>query len=93
MFDVAVIGCGVIGAAAAFELSKYQASVVVLEKGSEAGAHILSGAVVDPIGIDRLLPGWREEEIIPSRRQLPRTISFCSGRLAPSGCRTFSCRR
>ena len=35
--------------------------MVVLEKGAEVGAHILSGAVVDPIGIDRLLPGWRDE--------------------------------
>jgi len=30
----------------------------VVEKGSEVGAHILSGAVIDPIGLDRLLPGW-----------------------------------
>ena len=37
-------------------------SVVVLEKGSEVGAHILSGAVIDPIGLDRLLPDWRSEE-------------------------------
>jgi electron-transferring-flavoprotein dehydrogenase len=36
--------------------------VVVLEKGSEVGAHILSGAVIDPVGIDRLLPDWRQEE-------------------------------
>ncbi len=35
--------------------------MVVLEKGAEVGAHILSGAVVDPIGVDRLLPGWRDE--------------------------------
>ena len=35
--------------------------MVVLEKGSEAGAHILSGAVIDPIGLDSLLPNWREE--------------------------------
>jgi len=34
-------------------------SVVVVEKGSEVGAHILSGAVVDPIGLDRLVPDWR----------------------------------
>ena len=37
----------------------------MLEKGAEVGAHILSGAVVDPIGIDRLLPDWREEEEHP----------------------------
>src|SRR5262249_49254487 len=39
-----------------------EASVVVVEKGSEVGAHILSGAVIDPIGLDRLLPDWRKGE-------------------------------
>src|SRR5690606_3168756 len=37
-------------------------SVVVLEKGSEVGAHILSGAVIDPAGLDRLFPDWRDED-------------------------------
>jgi electron-transferring-flavoprotein dehydrogenase len=37
-------------------------TVVVLEKGAEVAAHILSGAVVDPVGVDRLLPGGREDE-------------------------------
>ena len=36
--------------------------MVIVEKGAEVGAHILSGAVIDPIGLDRLLPGWRDEE-------------------------------
>jgi electron-transferring-flavoprotein dehydrogenase len=54
----------------------------VLEKGAEVGAHILSGAVVDPIGIDRLLPGWREEAIIPSRPR-SRTDHFLL--LGPAG--------
>ena len=40
-------------------------SVVVVEKGSEVGAHILSGAVIDPIGLDRLLPDWREDPDTP----------------------------
>ena len=35
-------------------------SVVIVEKGSEVGAHILSGAVIDPIGLDRLIPDWRD---------------------------------
>ena len=43
---------------------------MVLEKGAEVGAHILSGAVVDPIGIDRLLPGWREEEGHPFKTEV-----------------------
>src|SRR6185436_1638247 len=39
-----------------------ETSVVVVEKDSEVGAHILSGAVIDPIGLDRLLPEWRGED-------------------------------
>jgi electron-transferring-flavoprotein dehydrogenase len=63
-FDVVVVGAGPAGLAASIRLKQLnpELSVVVLEKGGEVGAHILSGAVVDPIGIDRLLPGWREEE-------------------------------
>ncbi|MBW7947273.1 MAG: NAD(P)/FAD-dependent oxidoreductase, partial [Sphingomonadaceae bacterium] len=62
-FDVVIVGAGPAGLAAAIRLKQLNPdlSVVVLEKGSEVGAHILSGAVVDPIGIDRLLPGWRDE--------------------------------
>ena len=67
-FDVVIVGAGPAGLAAAIRLKLLAAeqgggiSVAVLEKGSEVGAHILSGAVVDPIGINRLLPGWRDEE-------------------------------
>jgi electron-transferring-flavoprotein dehydrogenase len=68
-FDVVIVGAGPAGLAAAIRLKQLdpELSVVVLEKGAEVGAHILSGAVVDPIGIDRLLPGWREEEGHPFR--------------------------
>ena len=45
-------------------------TVVVLEKGAEVGAHILSGAVVDPVGIDRLLPGWREDDSHPFKTEV-----------------------
>jgi electron-transferring-flavoprotein dehydrogenase len=63
-FDVAVVGAGPAGLAAAIRLKQIapDAAVVVVEKGSEVGAHILSGAVIDPIGLDRLLPDWRSEE-------------------------------
>lgn len=66
-FDVVIVGAGPAGLAAAIRLKQVnpEISVVVLEKGGEVGAHILSGAVVDPIGIDRLLPGWREESDHP----------------------------
>jgi len=63
-FDVAIVGAGPAGLAAAIHLKQLapDVSVVLLEKGSEVGAHILSGAVIDPIGLDRLLPDWRGEE-------------------------------
>jgi len=63
-FDVVIVGAGPAGLSAAIHLKQLSAdiSVVVVEKGSEVGAHILSGAVIDPIGLDRLLPDWRTEE-------------------------------
>ena len=63
-FDVVVVGAGPAGLAAAIRLKQLapETTVVVVEKGSEVGAHILSGAVIDPIGLDRLLPDWRSED-------------------------------
>src|SRR5258707_10488268 len=63
-FDVVVVGAGPAGLAAAIRLKQIapEAAVVVVEKGSEVGAHILSGAVIDPIGLDRLLPDWRSQD-------------------------------
>ncbi len=66
-FDVVIVGAGPAGLAAAIRLKQLAArsgkdvSVVVLEKGSEVGAHILSGAVIDPAGLDKLIPDWREQ--------------------------------
>src|SRR3712207_5676801 len=73
-YDVVVVGAGPAGLAAAIRLKQLNAdlSVVVLEKGSEVGAHILSGAVIDPIGLDRLLPRWRSDSDRPLRTEVTR---------------------
>jgi electron-transferring-flavoprotein dehydrogenase len=67
-FDVVIVGAGPAGLAAAIRLKQLAAekdkelSVVVLEKGSEVGAHILSGAVIDPVGLNKLIPDWRDKD-------------------------------
>ncbi|MGJ0396402.1 MAG: electron transfer flavoprotein-ubiquinone oxidoreductase [Methylocystis sp.] len=71
-YDVVVVGAGPAGLAAAIRLKQIapDLSVVVIEKGSEPGAHILSGAVIDPIGLDRLLPDWRTRDDAPLKTQV-----------------------
>jgi electron-transferring-flavoprotein dehydrogenase len=79
-FDVVIVGAGPAGLAAAIRLKQLapDTSVVVVEKGSEVGAHILSGAVIDPIGLDLLLPEWRKEET-PGRTPVTSDRFFVLG--------------
>jgi electron-transferring-flavoprotein dehydrogenase len=62
-YDVVIVGGGPAGLASAIRLKQLnpETSVCILEKGSEVGAHILSGAVVDPKALDELLPTWRDD--------------------------------
>jgi len=66
-YDVVIVGAGPAGLSAAIKLKQLAAaknaevSVVVLEKGSEPGAHILSGAVMDPRAMTELFPGWKDQ--------------------------------
>ena len=65
-YDVVIVGAGPAGLAAAIRIKQLaekegrDISVCVLEKGSEVGAHVLSGAVLDPVSLTELLPNWRE---------------------------------
>ena len=62
-YDVVIVGAGPAGLSAAIRLKQLDPNreVVVLEKGSEVGAHILSGAVLDPCGLDALIPDWKKK--------------------------------
>jgi electron-transferring-flavoprotein dehydrogenase len=82
-FDVVIVGAGPAGLAAAIRLKQAapDTSVVVVEKGSEVGAHILSGAVIDPIGLDALIPEWRGEDT-PIKTQVSADRFYVLG---PSG--------
>jgi electron-transferring-flavoprotein dehydrogenase len=71
-FDVVIVGAGPSGLSAAIRLKQLNPdlSVVVVEKGSEVGAHILSGAVIDPVSLDKLIPDWRQDPDCPLTTQV-----------------------
>src|ERR1700719_1363875 len=71
-FDVVIVGAGPSGRAPAIRLKQLNAdlNIVVVEKGSEVGAHILSGAVIDPVALDKLAPDWREDADCPLKTQV-----------------------
>ena len=71
-FDVVIVGAGPSGLAAAIRLKQLNAdlSIVIVEKGSEVGAHILSGAVIDPVALDALVPDWRDDADCPLKTQV-----------------------
>ena len=68
--DVVIVGGGPAGLAASIRLKQManekgmdEFRVCLVEKGSEIGAHILSGAVIDPIALSELIPDWKEKEV------------------------------
>ncbi|HEU4804444.1 MAG TPA: electron transfer flavoprotein-ubiquinone oxidoreductase [Nitrobacter sp.] len=77
-FDVVIVGAGPSGLSAAIRLKQLDAdlSIVVVEKGSEVGAHILSGAVIDPAGLDALVPDWRDDADCPLKTRV-KDDRFC----------------
>jgi electron-transferring-flavoprotein dehydrogenase len=93
-YDVVIVGAGPAGLATAIRLKQLTAaagsevSVVVLEKGSEPGAHILSGAIMDPIALTELFPDWKEQGA-PLRQPVTEDeflfLSETSSRATPYG--------
>ena len=93
-YDVVIVGAGPAGLAAAIRLKQLAAaaaqelSVVVVEKGSEVGAHILSGAVIDPIGLDRAASRNGSAEGAPLKTPVTDDRFYYLGPAGGCGCRT-----
>src|SRR5471032_370038 len=83
-YDVVIVGAGPAGLSTAIRLKQLataagkEVSVVVLEKGSEPGAHILSGAVMDPRSITELLPNWKTDGAPLSQHVTSDEVLFLS---------------
>ena len=86
-----IVGAGPAGLAAAIRLKQLIAdlSVVVVEKGSEVGAHILSGAVIDPIGARPAAAGLARRGRRPIKTPVTDDRFYCLARPARFGCRIF----
>ncbi|MBG1233105.1 4Fe-4S dicluster domain-containing protein [Aestuariivirga litoralis] len=80
-YDVVIVGAGPAGLAAAIRVKQLSpdTTVCVLEKGSEVGAHILSGAVVDPIALNELIPDWKEKDA-PLKTQVKEDRFYILGK-------------
>ena len=91
-FDVVIVGAGPSGLAAAIRLKQLNAdlTIVVVEKGSEVGAHILSGAVIDPGPLDKLIPDWRTDADCPLKTEVKADKFYWPGLFR---CRDLRCRR
>jgi electron-transferring-flavoprotein dehydrogenase len=80
--DVLIVGGGVAGLSAAIRVAQLaqeegrECRVVLLEKGSEIGAHVLSGAVIEPSGLDALVPDWREDPDRPLHTKVTKDRTF-----------------
>ena len=80
-YDVVIVGGGPAGLAAAIHLKQLspETSVVLVEKGSEVGAHILSGAVIDPKALDQLIPEWRQDPERPLKTPVTKDRFYFYG--------------
>ncbi len=92
--DILIVGAGPSGLAAAIRLKQRypELSVTVVEKSAEIGGHILSGAVMDPVGLDALLPDWRLKGAPVGPDVTQDTFHYLTEK-GDSRCRTSWCRR